>query len=1105
MMRKDGLTRKMTMPSLPPHLVTTERIARLYLMMQSVKTVSINAPAGYGKTVLVASFLNSLPDGNKILWYKIEPEDNRPEAYFSGLIEALIYQNNLSSGRIGETAKNDQEAINYHELVEFACDALWKTYDPEKPKYIHLAFDECQNLDHNGVMGDLLRQLAGNAPPLLKTYFLSRNSSSIIDEKHKLETLHCQISPVNLKFSIEELSTLIKAINYDYIDSAQVEGINLLTEGWIGAALILLQGLKPWKSDKVHFNHCLENDPGIYRYLSLEVFSRIRKKDLEKLSKLSLLHVFTAESAASIFNLHDLETHVLKYPELDMFIHLIGDRPTKYRFHNLIKQYLQNYAKKHFPRPQLAENHFKAAAYYVEHELFSQAIEHIRNCSALEKTIELVTGVGIRFMLVGNSGQFNKWLAMLPRELVSHNPVLLIFKALLLPHNEFKEAENLLQKAYQCSRAGNNSLLLYRAATSLVFISYCKNNMRGIVDITQKTTEDLQMAKNDANSWLSLLGLMHAVGKSDYMQGLEIAGILDISDLQEEDYWLYLAYAAVVFLYLGKPANAEKLIVKALSLNCVEQTEPARATALYLLCFFLAMQNEFGILNAHLTILKQVSEKNGYTFFLAGVQHLSAYDDYLNLKYKNAQAKLDEAVFAYQEFGNRALALLMKMFKRLWSTQAEKEEIVLEEIAWEGEVLKKLKPGLMVEEIYQSIQGALARDRGDFNLAEISLRQSIKRAKRKQAKQVLCGSYFHLAKLYFARGSSKQGCHYLQKAMLIGEGGPYYMLWDLHLPTIVEMLIRAIAHGYCPGYAGEFLKRLFNDNIAAYLAKKCLDLEEVEVLAYTQKLLAELKDNPGKKYCLLKANLFGKPGIEVNGLTIPEAAWKTKKNRGIFEYLLLNRGESVTKDRIIDIFWPESDISSAQTSLRTALYQIRKVLAAHGVECSGINTPLVETPETLGLKANDEVDTDLANFDNLCNSFLRHNEEKSRLVNSDQELLEKIITLYRGELLETRDYGDILIFRREACKTVYEDVCLRLSAIYYEQGQLNRAEAILEKAILADPLSENTCLALIRVYAKTGKRKKAQKLFNDLKVRLKRELNMEPASSLVAEIEKTRI
>ena len=1100
MKSKDIFTRKMIAPLLPQHLITTERIARLYLEMQAAKTVSVNAPTGYGKTALIASFFNSLPDGNRILWYRVEPKDNNPGAFFSFLLEELICSNNISA--VIETAKEkSQKLLNHKRLVEFACDELWKTYDPTNPKYIHLAFNECQNLEYSSIFADLLRQLANNGPPLLKIYFLSRNSQSIIDEKHKLENKHLQISMSDLQFSKQELSALLKAMNYDFIDEAQLDNIFILTEGWIGATLILIQALKPYEGQVVQLDHYLEKAPGLYRYLSMDLFSKIEKADLEKLCRLSLLSGYTEESAASIYDLHDLENEFLKYPELDMFVSLVGENPIYYRFNNLIKQYLRKYAKALFSKHQLAELHFKAAVYYIERELFSQAIEHIKNCTALEKTIELVTGVGIRFMLVGNSGQLNKWLSMLPQELVSFNPVLLIFKALLLPQNEFKEAGRLLSKAYHYSIGQKNPLLLYRSATSLVFIYYCKNNMRGIVSITNKTVGNLQALKNDSKSWLNLLTLMNAIGKNKYVQGLEYAGNLDVSDLQEEDYWLYLAYSAIIYLYLGKLESAEKQITKALTLDSVDQTEPAKATALYLFCYILAMQNRFDLLESKMMVLKQISEKNGYSYYLAGVKHLSAYVSYINFKYEEAQAILDEAVFACQEFGNQAQALLLKMIKRLWSSQEEKGKIIMEEIAWEVEMLKKLKPGLMVEEIYQSIQGALARETGDLNFAEKCLRQSIKKAKTKKAGQVVCGSYFHLSKLYFDMGNRKQGCNYLKKAMMIGEEGSYYMLWDIHLPTIVEMLIRAVIYKYNPGYAEEFLKRLLNDNIAAFIMNRCTELNDGSVPAYTRKLLADLKENPGKKFYHIQAKLFGKPDIQVNGLSIPESSWKTKKNRGIVEYLILCKGEAVSKERIIDLFWPDSDVNSALTSLRTALYQIRKNLASYGVDFAGNSSLFVETHEVLEIKTSDEVVTDLATFDNLYYRVLQESLKKNADINFIQETLETVVFLYRGELLETRDYGDILLFKREKCKTVFEDACLRLSSIYYEKGKLNLAETLLERAILADPYSENTCLALAKVYVKAGKRNKAQKLFNDFKKRLKVELNIEPENSLAAVIE----
>lgn len=1091
---------KMIMPIFPHDLVITERIAKIHHDIKSAQTISVNAPAGYGKTALILSFLNTLPAGEKILWYRLGPEDNDPELLIRWLVETLPCPEAVSgSGK--KLIKEALAAAGFRELIEHTCLSLWNSDNRAGPDQIHLILDNCQHLDYSGKTATLLRQLTGSAPLLLKTYYLSRKPYSMVDEKYKLEKSHLQIDASDLLFSKEEVTTIIKALNYDFVDSNQIADINLVAEGWVAAALIMLQALKKQAKDSVNTCQRLEDDPGLMRYLAAEVFACLEKPDLEKYCQLSLLSEFNKENAALLFEIDDLEMELDKYPELTLFIFRTGSNPAEYRFHKLIRHYLEKNANTLFPGKQLAELHFRAAGYYIERGHFSRAAKHIRNCRDFEKTVELVTNVGIRFMLVGESGQLNNWLSMLPQELVSRNPVLLIFKALLLPQNEFGEAEKLLLKAFQYSREQKNPLILYRAATSLVFIYYCKNNMRGIAAITEKAGEELLSFNDDSTGRINLLSIMNSIGKSLFFQGLKQADNQDTSDLPEEDYWLYLAYSTVINLYLGKLDDAEKQITKALTLDCVEQTEPAKATALYLGSIVSVLKNNFEMNAAPLNALDQLSEKCGFSFFQAGLKYFSAYHDYLGQKYDSAHLKLDDAAFAYQAFGNQAMEILMKMLKQLWTRQVESSETAWEQITWEADTISRLKPGLLLEEITLSIRGAIAREIGHYNTAEQLLLQSIDKAKSKKAAQVLCGSYFHLAKLYYDTGKIEEGSTCLKQAMALASEGPFFMFWDIHLPTTVEMALRALQEDIAVKFAEELLSRLFNANASAFLRLKSAGLDDRALSTFVTAFLAEIKENPGKKFYHIKATLFNNAAVEINGSTIPESAWKTKKNRGLLEYLILCSGKPVAKEKIIDLFWPDSDHYSAQTSLRTALYQLRKIFSAQAVEMAGKESLIVETPETLAIENSKTLESDLKVYKEISRNLFAEDKTDKPANPAEQKSLEKLISLYRGDLLAGRDYGDVLLVEREKCKTIFEEACLRLSDIYSEQSKPGQAESVLERSLIVDPFSERTCLTLATTYMNQGKRTKALKLLNDHKKRLKKELGLDPDISIIEAIQ----
>jgi len=1098
------LQSKVIMPALADHVLITDRMSMIHQNMALSETVSVNAPAGYGKTSLVVSYFSTLPaSSNKILWYRLEAEDNNPFNFFTQL-SGLLFPPEAAAGNENYPIEQLEKEPSCKKAISFICQKLWDSYNPASGIKVHLVFDDCHNLDYSDKIADSLRFLSDNMPPAYKIYFLGRTPYSITTEKHKLEKKHLEINMDDLTFSRFEIEELMSNMHLADLEDDQISALANKTGGWIAAIIISMQTMKRRKPGGKPAFQELHDKSGLYRYIAVEIYNSVDSLIRESFCKLALLRDFTEESAASIFNLQDLEKLFEGCPELDVFIQRTEGDSTSYRFHPLIHLFLQNTAKSLFPGQQLEEFHFRAAAYYIDRGLFSLAADHIKNCTAIEKTIELVTGVGIRFMLVGESGQLKNWLDLLPQELVIKNPVLLIFKALLLPQTRFGEAEKLLTGAYKYSRKKGDLLLQYRAATALVFIYFCKNNMDGISGITRKIIREMQQPGDPADSKMSILGIMHAIGTSSFKQGIKYAGAQVVPELLEEDYWLYLAYSAVINTCLGKLDEAEKQIEKALTLTSVNRTEPARATALYLLCTITALKNRPDTLYPHLTALNQLSEKHEFIFFTAGAKYLSAYQQYLTLDGESSAANLDEAAFLYRGFGNGAMTIQVKLLKQLWTGQPDEKKSSPEEIARHSEEMSRLKAGLMLDEISLSVRGAITREAGNYTVAENCLLAAINKSKRKGANQVLCGSYFHLAKLYFDTGNTRQACRYLKGAMERAAEGPYYMFWDIHMPTIVEMTIRAIIFDYSAEFAGKLLTRLFDANTAAFLSCKSAGLDSKSVSAFTTNFMAERADNPDKKYYLVNADLFGKTNIQVNGLTIPESAWKTKKNRGLLEYLILCSGQAVSKETIIDLFWPDSDLKSAQTSLRTALYQLRKLLKTFDVEVSGKNSLIIETPESLEIKNSETLESDLIIFKKLYKNLSTINETKKTADParfSSLDILEKMVSLYRGELLKTRDYGDILLIEREKCKTIFEDACLRLSVFYTEEGRLSQAEAILERLLNEDPYSEYACLELIKLYNKRGKRRKALMLFNDFKSRLKDELNLEVKSSLIKAIQ----
>src|SRR5688572_13410775 len=79
---------KLTVPEPPARLVTRPRLLRLLDLARGSLVTLIIAPAGAGKTVLLADWVRSR-DGDKIAWVSLDSDDNDDGRFWSALLEAL--------------------------------------------------------------------------------------------------------------------------------------------------------------------------------------------------------------------------------------------------------------------------------------------------------------------------------------------------------------------------------------------------------------------------------------------------------------------------------------------------------------------------------------------------------------------------------------------------------------------------------------------------------------------------------------------------------------------------------------------------------------------------------------------------------------------------------------------------------------------------------------------------------------------------------------------------------------------------------------------------------------------------------------------------------
>lgn len=161
------------------------------------------------------------------------------------------------------------------------------------------------------------------------------------------------------------------------------------------------------------------------------------------------------------------------------------------------------------------------------------------------------------------------------------------------------------------------------------------------------------------------------------------------------------------------------------------------------------------------------------------------------------------------------------------------------------------------------------------------------------------------------------------------------------------------------------------------------------------------------------------------------ATWRTKKTKELFAFLWSFNGEPAYRYHILDQLWPELDSERAQALFHTTLYNLR-----HMLRNAGFPDMVVFRDERYWMRT-EYIRSDVDRMEAIMQGAVEH---------GDQEL----ISLYRGDYLETEHYGWAEL-RRNDLRSAY---MLHLDRLAKDAVGLNKGR-LLWKLFEMDPYREN--------------------------------------------------
>ena len=418
-MRTPLLETKLYRPGPRPGLVLRPRLTEQLNRGASTKLTLVSAPAGFGKSRLLAEWLSgpSAPVGEgSAAWVALDPGDNEPGTFWSYLIAAL---RTVEPG-IGA---NELELLSSPQPppIELVLTTLLNSLGATGSDIV-LVLDDYHLIDFREIQ-DAMAFLLDHLPPRLHLAIASRADPALPLARLRARGELVEVRAADLRFTPDEAATYLNEVMGLQLEAPDVVALEGRTEGWIAAlqlAALSMQG----RDDAAGFIAGFAGDDRyIVDYLVEEVLQRQPGQVRDFLLHTSILERINGALGDAVTGQAGGKAMLETLDRDNLFLVALDDRRQWYRYHHLFADVLR--ARLTEESPELVDVlHRRASDWFAENDERSEAIRHAIAGHHFARAAELVELMVPSMLRDRQEAQLRGWIELLPEELLPDRPVL---------------------------------------------------------------------------------------------------------------------------------------------------------------------------------------------------------------------------------------------------------------------------------------------------------------------------------------------------------------------------------------------------------------------------------------------------------------------------------------------------------------------------------------------------------------------------------------------------------------------------------------------------------------------------------------------------------
>ena len=360
--------------------------------LRAARLTVVHAPAGYGKTTLLAQWLRLLRNGGRrVAWLSLDEFDRAVDQFVGSLLEACAEAGFFRRRQWIEAEDPDS-----------ARRLLLATLSGCEGEHV-LVFDDL----HRAASGEVVRcvnQLVEDLPQAFRIVVGTRAlPADLVTADLRLHDRLFEVSDGHLRFSEDDVVAYFGSRIAGRDRRTLVERVVARTEGWPAALQMVRRRLDDGDDLDATLRELSGRSADLAHYFLEQVFSGLDEDQQQFLQRTSILERVNGDLGSCLYGKPHGWQVLEELERRDLFVHAIDDAREWFRYHGLFREFLLERLRR--DGASLDHLHARAASWLHEHGHVLPALQHAQRSGRAILAATILESVGgWQFAVQGNVG-----------------------------------------------------------------------------------------------------------------------------------------------------------------------------------------------------------------------------------------------------------------------------------------------------------------------------------------------------------------------------------------------------------------------------------------------------------------------------------------------------------------------------------------------------------------------------------------------------------------------------------------------------------------------------------------------------------------------------